>query len=177
MIAWYRGTVDAPRLPIGPRLTRTARVVSRAFDEALAEAGGSLPVWLVLLNLTVRARASQRELASAVGIREATLTHHLNAMEAQGLITRARDPENRRAHLVALTPDGTAVFMRLRDAAVAFDQRLRGGLSDEQVATVAAALTRLAENVGGTDDSAPDVQPRRAGLADTCSPAPPPAGR
>src|ERR1035437_4963471 len=39
------------RPPIGLQLTRTARSVSRAFDDALAEAGGSLPVWLVLISL------------------------------------------------------------------------------------------------------------------------------
>ncbi len=77
-----------PRPPIGLRLSRTARAVSRAFDDKLAEAGGSLPVWLVLLNLKTRRLANQRELAEAVGVREATLTHHLNAMDADGLITR-----------------------------------------------------------------------------------------
>ncbi len=55
-------------IPIGLQLNRTARVVGRAFDDALTEAGGSLPVWLVLLNLTIRTVASQRELARAVGV-------------------------------------------------------------------------------------------------------------
>jgi hypothetical protein len=40
--------------PIGLDLTRVARVVSRAFDDALAAAGGSLPVWLVLISLKAR---------------------------------------------------------------------------------------------------------------------------
>src|SRR5271170_5685998 len=89
--------------PIGLRLNRAARTVGRAFDEALAEAGGSLPVWLILLNLKVHRPANQRELAEAVGVREATLTHHLNAMDAEGLITRQRDTANRRIHVVELT--------------------------------------------------------------------------
>jgi MarR family transcriptional regulator for hemolysin len=100
--------MDPPRLPIGLHLTRAARMISRAYGEALAAADGSLPMWLVLMNVKVRARASQRELAAAVGIREATLTHHLNALETQGLITRTRDPENRRTHLVALTAEASA---------------------------------------------------------------------
>ncbi|SNQ51713.1 Transcriptional regulator (fragment) [Frankia canadensis] len=140
-------------MPIGLQLTRSARVVRRAYDEALAEAGGSLPMWLVLMNLTARARASQRELAAAVGIREATLTHHLNAMEAQGLLTRTRDPDNRRVHLVALTDAGAAAFLRLRAATVAFDGRLRRGMSDEEVAAAGALLTRLVANVGDTGDT------------------------
>ena len=79
------------RPPIGLELARAARTVSRAFDEALAQAGGSLPIWLILLNLKTRQVSSQRELAEAVGVREATLTHHLNAMDTQGLVTRTRD--------------------------------------------------------------------------------------
>ena len=39
------------RHPIGLHLTQVAKVVSRAFDDALAQAGGSLPMWLVLLNV------------------------------------------------------------------------------------------------------------------------------
>ena len=37
--------------PIGLQVTRTAKLLSRAFDDALAEAGGSLPVWLVLVSV------------------------------------------------------------------------------------------------------------------------------
>jgi MarR family transcriptional regulator for hemolysin len=127
--------------------------VSRAFDDALGEAGGSLPVWLVLLNLKTRRMSSQRELADAVGVREATLTHHLNAMDAQGLVTRTRDPANRRIHVVELTPDGEAAFLRLAQAATAFDRRLRDGLTDADLDGLTALLTRLAANV--TDEQVP----------------------
>src|SRR4051812_40224422 len=113
------------RIPIGLQLTRTSKVVSRAFDDALAAAGGSLPVWLVLLSLKTRQLGNQRELADAVGIQEATLSHHLRAMVGSGLVTRERDPANRRVHQVRLTEAGDAAFLRLRDAAIAFDRRLR----------------------------------------------------
>jgi MarR family transcriptional regulator for hemolysin len=157
------------RAPLGLHLTRVARVVGRAFDDALAEAGGSLPVWLVLLNLTINPRAKQRDLADAVGVREATLTHHLNAMENDGLLTRRRDPGNRRIHIVELSDAGSALFLRLRDAAVSFDSRLRHGLTEPELEQLGSLLTRLAGNVGGTGDGPP-----WAGLADT---APPAAGR
>jgi len=133
--------------PLGLHLTRVSKAASRAFGDALAEAGGSLPVWLVLVSLKAGGLASQRELAEAVGVQGATLTHHLNAMESAGLVTRRRDPANRRLHLVELTPEGDALFFRLRDAAMAFDQRLRAGLSDEETAQLEALLTRLRDNV------------------------------
>src|SRR5579862_5046907 len=109
------------RPPIGLHLTSVARGVSRAFDDALGEAGGSLPVWLVLLNLKSNSRANQREIADAMGISEATLTHHLNAMEREGLVTRRRDPSNRRVHVVELTNSGETAFVRMRDEAMSFD--------------------------------------------------------
>jgi MarR family transcriptional regulator, transcriptional regulator for hemolysin len=143
-------------LPIGLRLTQVSRAVARAFDDALAAAGGSLPMWLVLLNLKTRSLANQRALAEAMGIREATLTHHLNAMEASGLVTRHRDPANRRIHIVALTEDGEQAFLRLRDAAIAFDRQLRRGISDAEAAKLSEVLGRLAANAGVQgDDRAP----------------------
>src|SRR3954463_16355519 len=89
--------------PIGLTLSRTSKAVSQAFDEALVQSGGSLPVWLILLSLRTQQLGTQRELAAAVGIQSATLTHHLNAMEADGLLGRERDPDNRRVHRVTMT--------------------------------------------------------------------------
>jgi MarR family transcriptional regulator, transcriptional regulator for hemolysin len=139
--------VRPDRAPIGLQLSQAARVVGRAFDDALAQAGGSLPVWLVLLNLKVRPEASQRELAEAIGVREATLTHHLHAMEADGLLGRRRDPANRRVHIVELTGTGEAAFHKLRDAAIRFDAQLRDGFTDTDVNRLARLLNRLVANV------------------------------
>ena len=147
-------------LPIGLRLAQTARTVERAFDDALGEAGGTLPVWLVLLNQKIRKPANQRELAEAVGVREATLTHHLNAMDARGLVTRTRGAANRRVQTVALTEAGEAAFMRLRDTAAAFDAKLRAGLADADLATLSTLLGQLAANAG-----AGEAAPPWAGLA------------
>src|SRR5271155_195143 len=147
-------------LPIGLRLAQTARTVERAFDGALGAAGGTLPVWLILLNLKIRKPANQRELAEAVGVREATLTHHLNAMEARGLLTRTRDAANRRVHVVALTEAGEAAFVRMRATAMAFDAKLRDGLADADRATLSPLLGQLAANAG-----AGEAAPPWAGLA------------
>jgi MarR family transcriptional regulator, transcriptional regulator for hemolysin len=134
-------------MPIGRRLASTAKVVGRAFGEALAAAGGSEHVWLILLALKTRENANQRALAAEVGIQGATLTHHLNAMEDGGLVRRRRDPQNRRVHVVELTADGEAAFHRMRSAAVEFDRRLRGDLPDEELGRFATVLDRLRANV------------------------------
>ena len=139
--------------PIGLHLARTARTVGRAFDDALEAVDGSLPVWLVLLNLKIQRNTNQRALAEAVGITGATLTHHLNAMERDGLLTRRRDPVNRRNHIVEITPAGEATFIRLAVAAQAFDERLRNGLTAAELAKLRTLLDQL--GAGARPRSAP----------------------
>lgn len=166
-------TPDAPEpmplrpgsMPIGLFLTRVARIVGRSFDEALVEVGGSLPVWLVLINLKAHPGASQRAIAQAMGITEATLTHHLNVMDGEGLVSRQRDPSNRRVHVLQLTEAGEAAFVRLRSAATSFDSRLRSGLDEQDLAQLRSLLGRLATNVGAGSEAMPPwaglVEPRR----------------
>src|SRR5438874_11866751 len=126
--------------PIGLQLARTAKTVSRAFDDALAGGGGSLPLWLVLVSLKGRVHGAQRHLAEAVGVEGPTLTHHLNRMEAAGLVTRRRDPANRRVHRVELTADGELLFGRLLAAVTEFDRQVRSGIGERQLVTLRRLL-------------------------------------
>jgi len=139
--------------PIGVVLARTAKTAGRAFDHALATAGSSQPIWQILISLKTKPVANQRELADAVGIQGATLTHHLNGMETTGLVTRRRDPDNRRVHLVELTDQGEKLFHQLATAAIAHDKRLRAGFTDDEITLLATLLHRLAANVTDEPDA------------------------
>src|SRR3954452_18326438 len=119
--------------PLGLALARTARVVTTAFDRALAEAGGSAAVWQVLLLVRSGEWGTQARMAEAMGITAATLTHHLNALERQGLVRRWREAHNRRSQRVELTDAGAELFDRLRDVAMQHDERLRSLLSGEEL--------------------------------------------
>lgn len=143
---WYDGPVPPQPAPIGLDVSRTGRLLSRAFDEELNAAGGSLPVWLVLTALKRGDHAMQREIADAIGIEGATLTHHLNRMESAGLVTRRRTPENRRSQVVELTDEGHRLFARLLDAVLRFDRRLCQGFRGEELDTLRGLLARLRAN-------------------------------
>jgi len=144
------------------QLASTARAVSRAFDQALTAAGGSLPTWLVLLTLQTQQVANQRELAAGVGIQGATLTHHLNTMETTGLLTRRREPANRRVHLVELTERGEAAFHRMRKAAAGFDQQLQGRTGRRRDRNpVAAARSTARQCVYGQQPAGRTGRPRK----------------
>ena len=110
----------------------------------MAEAGGSASSWQVLLLVRTGQMGTQSKLAEAMGVSGATMTHHLNALEARGLVRRWRDEGNRRVQQVELTDEGIAVFDRLREVAMRFDERLRSKLSDDETAQLAALLEKLA---------------------------------
>jgi MarR family transcriptional regulator, transcriptional regulator for hemolysin len=133
--------------PIGLRLTRTARVVSQAFDRAMAEAGGSASIWQVLVLVRAQKWGTQAQMAEEMGITGATLTHHLNMLENRGLVRRWRDADNRRVQHVELTDAGVELFDRLRVVAQAHDERLRAGLNDDDVGRLGELLDRLEAGV------------------------------
>jgi MarR family transcriptional regulator, transcriptional regulator for hemolysin len=132
-----------PKTPLGLQLSRTARTATQAFDRAMADAGGSASTWQVLLLVRSQAWGNQARLAEAMGITSATLTHHLNALEADGLVRRWREPDNRRVQHVELTPEGATLFDKLRRVAVRQDRRLRAVLGEEDADRLADLLDRL----------------------------------
>jgi MarR family transcriptional regulator for hemolysin len=141
--------VDRPT-PIGLRLARTARVVTAAFERAMAAAGGSASTWQVLLVVRSQQWGKQAEIARAMGITGATLTHHLNALERQGLVRRWRDESNRRVQRAELTNDGAALFERLRVVAREHDERLRSQLTDAEAEQLGELLDRMRSGLDHT---------------------------
>src|SRR4051812_22334048 len=129
--------------PVGLRLARTAHVVSQAFDRAMAEHGSSAAVWSVLVLLRSEQWGTQAAMAEALGLRGATVTHHLNALERQGLVRRWREESNRRVQRAELTEEGVALFDRLRGVALAHDERVRATLDDGEAEQLAALLDKV----------------------------------
>jgi MarR family transcriptional regulator for hemolysin len=133
--------------PVGLQLALTSKLVSRAFNDVLAEAGGSLPVWLVLTSLKQEHRRTQLELARAIGIEGPTLTRHQDSLEASGLVVRHRDTDDRRAVRVELTEAGERLYAALLKDVIAFNKRLTAGLSDQELGRLNRGLAQLADNV------------------------------
>ena len=127
-------------------VSRSARALDRALDQALSAAGGSLATWLVLQALGTAEHATQAEVARTVGVRQPTLTHHLDSLERSGFVTRHRDAGDRRAQRVLLTDEGRRLFVRLRRVAAAFDGQIRAGLSDDEVDVLERLLRQLVDN-------------------------------
>jgi DNA-binding MarR family transcriptional regulator len=105
--------LDPSTWPTGRLLSSAARRIEREFNahlDAWDLNHASLPV---LVHLSVQDH-SQRELASATGVTEQTMSRILARAERLGYVTRKPHPDDRRRHVIALTHDGARV---LREAA------------------------------------------------------------
>jgi MarR family transcriptional regulator, transcriptional regulator for hemolysin len=140
--------------PIGLLLAATSKAVGRAFNQTLAERGGSIPIWLILNALKSEPRRSQLDLARAVGIEGPTLTRHLDGLERAGLVERQRGSVDRRAVQVELTRAGHLLHGRLLKAVISFNQRLRTDLRADDLETLRRLLGQLQRNVGEHDATA-----------------------
>ncbi len=133
--------------PIGLQLAHSAKHVGRAFNDALAEVGGSMPMWFILSNLKGEAWRTQHELARALRIEGPTLTRHLDGLEEEGLVVRRRDTNDRRAVNVELTEAGRAKHAEMLRAVQAFNHRLLAGLADDEIEELRTLLAKLEQNV------------------------------
>jgi MarR family transcriptional regulator for hemolysin len=122
--------------------------VGAEFGRAMAEAGGSAATWQVLLLVRSQNWGNQAQLARAMGITGATLTHHLGTLEREGLVHRWREADNRREQRVELTEEGVALFARMRSAARAYDRRLHSALEPGEAEQLSALLAKLRDQAG-----------------------------
>jgi MarR family transcriptional regulator, transcriptional regulator for hemolysin len=143
--------VSGRREPVGRTLAQAAKRVGAAFNASLASEGGSVPAWLILTSLRQARWRTQRELAGSLGIVGPTLTRHIDNLERMGWVVRHRAESDRRAVRVEITDAGAEAHGRMRRAVVAFDRRLRAGLTDEQLQQLEELLDRLVANAGPGD--------------------------
>ena len=114
--------------PLGRQLAFTAKAMREAFEDTLAEAGGSLGTWVVLNALSASGIVNQSVLAHHVRLEGATITHHVDRLEELGLVLRRLDPKDRRVRRLELTPAGETLYAKLLTAAKEFEAAVFEGL-------------------------------------------------
>jgi MarR family transcriptional regulator, temperature-dependent positive regulator of motility len=85
-------------------LTRLSRVIYRSADPELL--GVKLKEFVALLYLREMTKATQQSLIKALMLDANNTVILLNGLEENGMVERIRDPEDRRRHIVAITPKG-----------------------------------------------------------------------
>jgi DNA-binding MarR family transcriptional regulator len=119
-------------------------VASRAFHDALAPLGLE-PRHFGVLNLVAGSEGiSQQALTDPLRIPASRLVAIVDDLEQQGLVTRRRNPDDRRAYALHLTANGRKTLDRARRASVENEQRFTAALKPAERDQLLGLLGRLA---------------------------------
>jgi DNA-binding MarR family transcriptional regulator len=132
---------------------RLRLAIARTARRLRQEAGGELSPsqTTALATIDRHGPLTPSELAVRERIQRPTVTRIVARLEESGLVQRARDPQDGRSSLVALTPAGRELLARGRTRKDAYLARRLRELDAEERATLqraAAILERLLEEEG-----------------------------
>ena len=125
-------------------MKRLAWLVKDRTAEAFEPTGLAPYHYAVLALLEEEPRETQAMIADALGYDRSHLVGLLDELESRGLIERKRDPDDRRRHLVSLTPEGKRTLEELRAIAKRIEDEFFAPLDAEQRELLLSLLLQLA---------------------------------
>ncbi|MEU0257373.1 MarR family transcriptional regulator [Streptomyces sp. NPDC006184] len=131
-------------------LSRLNRRMNVAYGRQTAALGISNAEWEVLKALVLSGvpyRMGPGELAKRLGLTPAAMTHRIDRMVAEGLVTRERDESNRVRVIVELTPGGREKWLEAMRMATVFEEDLLQDLTPLERVVLGEVLTRLLRRV------------------------------
>ena len=134
--------------PIGFLLADVTRLMRRAFTSELEGTQLTLAQAKTLLRLRRCEGARQVELAEYLEIRPITLTRLVDQLQAEGLVERRADPQDRRAFQLYLTEAAQPVVEQIVAAVTRLQLRALEGVTPDAVAVFSAVLESMRENPG-----------------------------
>jgi len=131
----------------GMLLVKIGKAAERRFEKALKPTGLT-PRHLGVLFEVAACPTSQQALIETIGVDPSKLVGLLNDLEAEGLILRKRDEDDRRRHIVEVSAKGKARLVEGKKAAAAVETDLLAGLDEAQVEQLLMLLAQVADSSG-----------------------------
>lgn len=128
---------------LGFLLRDVGRTVGKALAQRIEPQGASVPIWFLLRLLSENEGLTQREISKRLGIMEPSAVETLRTMEDQGLISRPRNPDDRRKIAVRLTPKGWTLLDQLLPLALEVNELIVQAGTPAEVKTLTKMLQRL----------------------------------
>jgi len=133
---------------IGRLLQETARLWHLRCDREVRQLPGMTRArCAVLIQLAQHEGVNQAALARILDIRSITLVRLLDRLEAAGLVARMPDPQDRRAHVLALTAKALPIIERIYDQGRKTYDDVQLGISEAEANQLRALLCRVRSNL------------------------------
>lgn len=132
---------------LGFELHSAARLMKRNFDRRAKSHGLTSSRWQVLWILNKDQGMKQAELAERMDVAPISLTRQIDLLEAEGLVERRQDPQDRRCFRVFLTKAAEPVLKTLRSLAQDTRGQALAGISADEQRLLLNLLTRVRENL------------------------------
>lgn len=145
-------------------LSRLNRRMNVAYGRQIAALGITSADWEVLKALVLVGAPycmGPGDLAKRLGLTPAAMTHRIDRMVAEGLVSRERDEANRVRVIVGVTQVGREKWLEVMRMAAGFEEDLLQDLSAEERISLGEVLTRLLRRV---EDAQPDAGGRLTDL-------------
>lgn len=143
-----------PSRGVGATLRHVHRLYMRLLQERLARRGLTVAAYLHLRILWEDDGLPQNEISHRLGIKKASSTKTLDALEREGLIHRVRDGNDRRKVLVHLSPQAHAMRDTILPYALKVASAAAQGASDAELSSFFRTADRMIANLSRALDNA-----------------------
>jgi DNA-binding MarR family transcriptional regulator len=154
--------VDEARLALedslGYQVRLTHRSIQRLLQAKIAPHGVKLGMWYFLRVLWDKDGLTQRELSRRIGTKEPTTLHAIAMMERSGLVSRRRNPTDRRKMNVFLTRKGSQLEAKLVPLAIEVVDTALAGFSPKDARQVLRFLKAMQANLNVSLDELAELE-------------------
>jgi DNA-binding MarR family transcriptional regulator len=134
-------TIDGQCFCLAAR--RTARLLSRRYDEALRPADLNAGQFSTLMVVAAVGSISVQHLADRLEMDRTTATAALKPLERRALLTIATDTQDKRSRVVVLTAQGYALLRRAAPLWQEAQRQVEQSVGDKSAASLRAQMNAL----------------------------------
>ena len=128
-------------------LNDVARHMRTYSDQVARKHGMTRAQWIILSRLERQPNLSQSELSALAEVSPITTARLIDRLEAQGLVERCSDPDDRRIWRLRVTPAAATMLAEIKQFRVKLYRMMTEGVDAAEIDALASGLLRMKENV------------------------------
>jgi MarR family transcriptional regulator for hemolysin len=138
------------RRTISLRISVLARNLRNYFDRQVAALGVTRSQWAMIAVVATNPGATQRMIADALEMSEASAGRLVDRLCSEGLLTRRSREDDRRAKAIYISDAAEPLLEKLTVIARESEDRMFRGFSEAEIETLQALLDKVYANLSNT---------------------------